>query len=790
MLESAPPATRDGFTFAAFLSALWVRRWLVALVSIPVGLSVAAIIWYMFPAEYTARAVLQCKLGKPSHLDLTTQKDNTKEEIAQAQRNLLALVHNPKVISAAIDSISPDRAIFRSIPDKPSWLANNLRAGFSDDTEYMTISLSGLHPQDQADIINAVARSLKDEVKDEAKKQRITLTTRLAGAIKKITTDINIKRKSLLEKEKDSRPKGAADPELQLSVATIANLSAKQIELKAELDRTKELSKQAKEDLEIARQKLHVTAFEALIGCTGELTPQLKAPPLTVTIEAGIARSPAIIKQTKVLLDAEKALNDRMATVLPDHSTLPPLKAKVDAAKAELQKVHQSETEAAIQILNEQAVSAKMTECTQLDRSVDQLTKRIQLIEGELKKTHDKLNGSSTLVSTTVEVERMRKEIEQLEEMYKILKDKSDKLEFDLDETILKGLPESEDERKTILPLLTSSDAVLVVSEASTPRFPDVKGQMVRTAGSGIGTAVLVALGIGIWELSRRRLRTREEVMARVGLRVLGTLPQVRNRAALNPAATAALGPPGRNVFGDHADSIRTLLLNCETPGTEGVPVRASSRVIVVTSASPAEGKSILAINLVASLARAGKKTLLVDADLRRPSLHTSLGRGDHAGLSELLLGVVETEEAVQHLSPGLDFIAAGLACDEGLEALGRVDHVALVGEFLKDYDVVVLDTPPILSAPDGLILGGVADGVLLAVRSGISHTEEVCEASRLLDEAGCRVLGAVLNGVATNRSVYNYRNQKPVAALEANEDESPQPREGRKKATRKGGVS
>jgi capsular exopolysaccharide synthesis family protein len=223
----------------------------------------------------------------------------------------------------------------------------------------------------------------------------------------------------------------------------------------------------------------------------------------------------------------------------------------------------------------------------------------------------------------------------------------------------------------------------------------------------------------------------------------------------------------------------------------EGVPVRSLCRVIVVTSASPAEGKSILALNLVASLVRAGKRTLLIDADLRRPSLHNSLGCDDNPGLSEVLTDVIPIGDAIQCPTPGLGFIAAGLICDEGLEALGRVDHAAFIGELLKEWDVVVLDTPPILSAPDGLILGGVADGVLLAVRSGVSHTEEVCEASRLLEEAGCRVLGAVLNGVAANRSVYNYRTQRPQTAIvkaDLNE-ERPRPADGRSKLKRAGGV-
>jgi capsular exopolysaccharide synthesis family protein len=165
-------------------------------------------------------------------------------------------------------------------------------------------------------------------------------------------------------------------------------------------------------------------------------------------------------------------------------------------------------------------------------------------------------------------------------------------------------------------------------------------------------------------------------------------------------------------------------------------------------------------------LVRSGKRTLLIDADLRRPSLHLTLGATDEFGLSDVLTGQARIRKVIQQLSPKLGFISAGLNPDEGLQALGCVDHSTWIKPLLNEFDFIVLDTPPVLSGPDGLILGSVADGVLLAVRSGVSRSEEVSEASHLLEQVGCRVLGAVLNGVATSRSVYYYRARRSEPAL------------------------
>ncbi|HEV3438490.1 MAG TPA: hypothetical protein VG122_14095, partial [Gemmata sp.] len=748
MYDSAPPAARDGFSFAAFMNAIWVRRWLVALVSLPIGLAAAAIAWFAFPAEYTVRTTLRCKLGRQSYLELAAPKDSNKEEIAQAQRNMLALVRSSGVLNAAATSEGVKNSpLVLSLTDSVNWLASNLRAGFNDDTEYLSLSLSGpRRPEDQAKLLNAVATSFREVVEGEAQTQRKALGDRLDSAIRLTSDKINKKRSELYVLPGGQRSRDAVDPDQQANIATIAALRVDLAKLNAELRRAKELRDQLKAELPL----IALVDFGS-IRVGGSPLQKSSLPPMT--LEAALAQRPTILRQSKILADAEQELADRASLVIPERDKLlPSLREKIENAKIELRKIQKAETEAMTRMFRDQAVSAIVRELAQAQRNVDLLTRQVEEVNKELK--------SPLLIPPEVETKNLakaelyRKELEQLEEMYKALKDKREKLHFELntfDTQLTRGwfkltdqvfdalkranMPESvvmklnslknkeffqqDDFVKEISNLLKPEETaqyqnlvlkhahpedletVCVLTPASAPTTPDIRGQMIRMAGAGVGAVVLVILGFGFWEMSRRRLRTREEVMARVGLRVLGTLPHVRTRASLNPAR-AVLGPPGRTLFGDHADGIRTLLLSGETRmSPEGVPVRSLCRVIVVTSASPAEGKSILALNLVASLVRAGKRTLLIDADLRRPSLHNSLGCDDNPGLSEVLTDVIPIGDAIQCPTPGLGFIAAGLICDEGLEALGRVDHAAFIGELLKEWDVVVLDTPPILSAPD-----------------------------------------------------------------------------------------
>jgi capsular exopolysaccharide synthesis family protein len=676
------------------LSAALVHKWLCLAVAGAAGFVAAAVVWTAYPAESTASVVLRCKLRHPQLIERPGGRDTlSKDEVAHEQRNLIALVRNPKVLD------SPEVRGVPLVAAKPAgWLAANLRAGFTDDTEFLSLALAGLAPDDQKTVLNAVAKAFQDEVDTAAVERRGVQTIRLERAI--VTTE-----KSILEKlEELGNQAGAPGKEAQdsLRVATKAALTAELVKIQAELRRNVELERLAEQDIVDAP----------------------KRPLAPGVVDAAVSRAPVVLAAERRVATAEQAVADRLAKgVRPEaDQMLPDLRHKVDEAKAELEAARKAEAKGVEQTLRQLAADRATEELLRVKREIALLTSQKGAIQKEL---NDPKNRMTRSMLDDPKLELRRREVEQLGEMYKALKDSLERLKFEA------GNEASE---------------VTIIHPATTGP-PNVRAQAIRAAGAGFGLAALATAAVGVWELARRRVRTPEEVTARLGLRLLGTLPPLDRRSRAVPA----LSPTGAAPCVDNADGIRAALLRDRPQPSAG------RRVILVTSARPVEGKSVLALHLAASLARAGKRALLIDADLRRPSLHTWLQAPQRAGLSEVLTGTAALADVVQRTPHGFDFVSAGFMTADGLAALARVDRHALLGPAVGDWEFVVIDTPPVLAAPDSRVLGGLSDGVILAARVGVSRIDDTLRAARLLGDVGCSVLGAVLNGVPSAHPAY-YR--------------------------------
>jgi succinoglycan biosynthesis transport protein ExoP len=184
-------------------------------------------------------------------------------------------------------------------------------------------------------------------------------------------------------------------------------------------------------------------------------------------------------------------------------------------------------------------------------------------------------------------------------------------------------------------------------------------------------------------------------------------------------------------------------------------------QVILVTSALPREGKTTAAANLAVTLAQLGDRTLLIDADLRKPGIGRllNLGDGKYAGLSSYLAGVSSLDlVTLQHpLVPNLSAIPTGPLPPNPADLLSSHKFADALVELRTKFKFIVIDTPPIMAATDAVILSVQADGVLLVVRSGETPKEAFTRTRDLLVSVKCHLLGVVLNAVDSSAPDYYY---------------------------------
>ena len=191
-------------------------------------------------------------------------------------------------------------------------------------------------------------------------------------------------------------------------------------------------------------------------------------------------------------------------------------------------------------------------------------------------------------------------------------------------------------------------------------------------------------------------------------------------------------------------------------------------RVLVVTSPKQGDGKSTVAANLAAAVATSGNPAILVDADLRRPSVATSLGLVEGAGLTDVLIGragiddVLQTYDAV----PNLSVLAAGGIPPNPSELLGSQAMRTLLSS-LASRGMVVLDAPPLLPVTDGAVLTAVSDGAFVVVSAGRTLDSDLGKSLDYLDAVGAKALGIILNGMGSKdayTSYYRYEQASPDA--------------------------
>jgi capsular exopolysaccharide synthesis family protein len=276
----------------------------------------------------------------------------------------------------------------------------------------------------------------------------------------------------------------------------------------------------------------------------------------------------------------------------------------------------------------------------------------------------------------------------------------------------------------TVMPIMNARPARFPVS----PNIPVSFGLLTVLAG-------LLALGIAVLrDQLNDHIHTSDMLESLSGRRVLAALPQVRS------GVRGLVTSPGCPM--PLLEHFRILRGGLMLSALEPLP-----KIVVLTSPQSSEGKSTVAANLAATVALGDRRTLLIDCDLRHPSLHLIYGLRNTDGLAEILRGGATLESCLRPSGvPNLDVITAGTATGNPPELLGGAALPALLATVAEDYDTVFLDATPLVNLSDAAILARLADGVLLVVASDRTRQPELQQALRTLEQTGANVLGLVYN--------------------------------------------
>lgn len=316
----------------------------------------------------------------------------------------------------------------------------------------------------------------------------------------------------------------------------------------------------------------------------------------------------------------------------------------------------------------------------------------------------------------------------------------------------LEGLVANWENNYTQLLLLVEgqqSPNYLAIVEPAQGSLSPIRPQVMRTTALTGVVGILLAMGlVFLIEYLDDTVKTPDDLSQALELTPLGTIGRITGRNSQEKLISS------QDPFSPTAEAYRMMRSNIQF-----MSVDRPARSILVTSPGPGDGKSITAANLAVVMAQAGLNTILVDADLRRPVQHEIFQVVNLGGLTELLRSPGADPE--DHLRPtGLDHLRlmpSGVLPPNPAELLGSQRMAQVLADLAQRADVVIFDSPPVLAVADAAVLSNRVDGVVLVAEAGRTRLNMAGQALQVLDQAGARLLGGLLNRASSKKGGYYY---------------------------------
>lgn len=670
----------------AILQILWRRKYIILFA---ITVAVVAGVVYLSQATplYTSTSRIYVEQTGPK---LITEQEGVMTQTKNYLFTQTELIRSAPILSHLLEDPALDNMkTFAGISNGLQYLKNHLKVSVGREDEIINISLENPYPEESAILVNKTVEAYIDYHSTRKRSSSSEVLKILKTEKEKRDQELNHKIDALLQFTRENGTIPAEENDNNIIMSRLERLSQALTEVQLEI-----VDARAEYDAftKVMQDSLRVRHFIENRGETGyqvnTIVNQLKT-------------------EQEVLQKRLESLQQHGTSQHPAvHTTI----VQIAQIKRRIAEEENNFIEAYRDVLVQKVASA-----TQKEQQIRQSLEEQQKLALELN-------------AKTTELSMLRSEVKRTENFCDIL------------DSSIKEINLGENSGALNISIL---EAARVPEHTSYP----VKGRILAmTMMLGFVLGGLLAVGV---EWADNRVHTSDEVMALLGVPILGAVPRMpENESPRQRGQKVLLEPSGPEA--EAYRSIRTAIYF-------GV-AKENARTVVITSPMEGDGKTTMTCNLGAVMAQSGQKTLIIDGDFRRPMVHKIFNLRIPSGFSNVLNGEIPVEEAIQTGPvPGLDILPCGPVPQNPSEMLSSPGCINIIRDLVGQYDRVLIDSPPVLRVTDARILASFSDLSVIVLRAQKSTRKAAEQSREALASVGSRLLGAVVNDVQLQKNSYGY---------------------------------
>jgi polysaccharide biosynthesis transport protein len=709
------------------LRVLGRHWWRILALWLVVSAPIAFLLYMAVQPTYEAASLLRIEPAVPDMLS-PLNRNLGEPQSPTYLKTQVGLITSAKVLTAAIaDPLVVNLATIKKSLDPKTDLLEKLKVLIVPDTNLIRIALELPNPEEAVTIVQAVVQSYLTQNTDYSRGANRDLTESLRQQLLKIGNEIELKRTALKELYK----KGTVSPVKPELMASNDDSNGPQPSFKvasedhlhkliAQLDETDLALIESLSTLEVKRE-----AHKSIQQRTEQPAEQTDKQKLARVTEE-FTRDPEVVDLKKEVEETQAHLEHLKGNVRQSHDPA------VVAAKKQLTKLEQEYSNLWKSKYQEiiDRLSMGPGDSAQLLLAIEDLEQKVETLKKKKVKLTDHFKvlqvQQKATNDDTFEATFLNHQVQSLQNWEEIVKGNLERLKFEA----------SQDKYRVVL-----------VDAATASRTPSNNKRLKYMAVAPVGV-LFAMLGLFLFlEIKAERVADPDALSTRVRSEVYALPPLPTARSVRKLSVSDA--DDQIEQFIQRLDHLRFAV--CGSPAELG-----RGRCVLITSAIGGEGKTTLAAQLAARCGNAGMSTILIDSDFRRAALCPLLDVPEGPGLSDVLKDEAAIDEVAIPVQGGTFYLLpAGTPVQDTGRLLQSPKFGELINKLRQLYDLIIIDSPPVLPVPDALILGRWADGAVIAVRYDISRFPQVERARRQLDNAGITVLGTVINGMRHSDSYY-----------------------------------